>query len=62
MTKISGKKLALNVETLRPLDHADLEGVNGATGGAILRTIVQVSKYACTTVTSVASHPTVTCK
>jgi hypothetical protein len=62
MKKQSGLKLALERETLMPLQATELLEVNGGTWGAIARTAIQVSKYACTTVTTVASHPTITCK
>ncbi len=62
MKKMSGNKLALDRETLMPLQANELLEVNGGTWGAIARTAVQVSKYACTVVTTVASHPTITCK
>ena len=44
-----------------PLQSTELLDVHG-TLGAIARTAVQVSKYLCTTVTTVQSHPTITCK
>lgn len=62
MKKQSLKKLGLHLETLVPLQATELVDVNGGTLGAIARTAVQVSKYLCTTVTTVQSHPTITCK
>lgn len=62
MKKQSGSKLVLERETLLPLQGSDLVEVNGGTWATIVRTAIQVSKYACTTVTTVASHPTITCK
>lgn len=62
MKKQSGSKLSLERETLMPLQAHDLDEVNGGNWTAIGRTIVQVSKHVCTTVTTVASHPTITCK
>lgn len=62
MKKQAGTKLALERETLMPLQATELADVNGGTWATIVRSAVQVSKYACTTVTTVASHPTITCK
>ncbi len=62
MKKQSGNKLVLERETLVPLQTSELVDVNGGTWSAIARSAIQVSKYACTVVTTVASHPTVTCK
>jgi hypothetical protein len=62
MKKQSLKKLDLHLETLVPLQATELVDVHGGTLGAIARTAVQVSKYLCTTVTTVQSHPTITCK
>jgi hypothetical protein len=63
-------KLSLNRETLHSLQPSVLEDVNGGTSATVVRTIVQatrnlcpkVSAAVCTTVTTVASHPTITCK
>jgi hypothetical protein len=60
MKKQAGTKLSLDRETLIPLQA--LDGVNGGNWTAIGRTIIQVSKYACTTVTTVQSHPVITCR
>jgi hypothetical protein len=69
-TNLRGK-LALDRETLHALQPDVLDGVNGGTSvGPIVRTIVQatrnlcpkVSAADCTTVTTAASHPTITCK
>jgi hypothetical protein len=62
-------KLALDRETIHTLRADDLYDVNGGTG-TLLRTIVQATKAlcpkisaaVCTTVTTVASHPIITCK
>lgn len=62
MKKQSGNKLVLERETLVPLQATELVDVNGGTWSAIARSAIQVSKYACTVVTTVASHPTITCK
>ncbi|MBA2545157.1 MAG: hypothetical protein H0V17_36280 [Deltaproteobacteria bacterium] len=62
MKKQSGTKLSLERETLMPLQADELLEVNGGTLSAIARSAIQVSKYACTTVTTVASHPTITCQ
>ena len=67
-TNLKGK-LALNRETLHTLQPGVLVDVNGGTS-TIVRTIVQatrnlcpkVSAAVCTTVTTAASHPTITCK
>lgn len=55
------KKLDLQRETLVPLQQSELLDVNGGTLTAITRTAVEVSKRVCTTVTTVQSHPTITC-
>lgn len=68
-TNLEGK-LALHRETLHALQPDVLDGVNGGTLGPIIRTVVQatrnlcpkVSAAVCTTVTTAASHPTITCK
>ena len=63
MKKQSIKKLALQRETLVPLQSNELVDVNGGTLGAIPRTIVQATKTLCPTlVTTAASTPVVTCK
>lgn len=62
MKKQSLKKLSLDRETLVALQPSELDQINGGTWTAIGRSLIQVSKYACTTVTTVASHPTITCK
>jgi hypothetical protein len=63
MKKQSIKKLALQRETLVPLQSNELVDVNGGTLGAITRTIVQATKNLCPTlVTTVASTPVITCK
>jgi hypothetical protein len=62
-------KLALHRETLHALQPSVLEDVNGGTG-TVVRTIVQatrnlcpkVSAAVCTTVTTAASHPIITCR
>jgi len=67
-TNLKGK-LALNRETLHTLQSDVLVDVNGGTGG-LVRTIVQATKNlcpkisaaVCTTVTTAASHPVITCK
>lgn len=67
-TNLKGK-LALDRETLHTLQPDVLGDVNGGTA-TIVRTIVQatknlcpkVSAAVCTTVTTVASHPAITCK
>lgn len=61
MKKQSAKKLGLARETLVPLQSNDLDDVNGGTGG-LIRSAVQVSKYLCTTVTTVQSQAFITCK
>ena len=58
---LSNGKLSLQRETLANLAPADLDEVNGGTGG-LVRTIVQVSKWACTTITTVQSARIITCK
>jgi hypothetical protein len=69
-THLKGK-LALNRETLHALQPDVLHDVNGGTSlGPIVRTIIQatrnlcpkVSAAVCTTVTTAASHPGITCK
>ena len=68
-TNLKGK-LALNRETLHSLQRDVLDDVNGGTAGPIIRTIVQatknlcpkVSAAVCTTVTTAASHPIITCR
>ena len=68
-TNLKGK-LALNRETLHALQPDVLVDVNGGTAGPIIRTIVQatrnlfpkVSAAVCTTVTTAASHPIITCR
>ncbi len=63
-------KLSLNRETLHTLQPDVLVDVNGGTSATVLRTIVQatknlcpkVSAAVCTTVTTAASHPIITCK
>lgn len=62
MKKISNRRLALNRETLAALSPQDLDAVNGGTWATIVRTAVQVSKWACTTVTTVQSQRIITCK
>ena len=62
MKKQSLKKLDLQRETLVPLQATELLDVNGGTLGAITRTAVEVSKRACTTVTTLQSNPVITCK
>ena len=61
MKKNTLKKLDLQRETLVPLQSTDLGDVNGGTGG-LVRSAVQVSKYLCTTVTTLQSQPILTCK
>jgi hypothetical protein len=61
MKKQNFKKLALDRETLVPLQANDLGDVNGGTGG-LIRSAVEVSKRACTLITTIASTPAVTCK
>lgn len=61
-------KLALDRETLRSLQPSVLEDVNGGTG-TIIRTVIQATKNLCpkisaaicTTTTTSASHPVITC-
>lgn len=63
MKRVSLKKLSLDRETLIPLQANELAEINGGTNwSAIGRSIVAVSKYACTTVTVLASHQVITCK
>ncbi len=56
-TTLDGK-LALQRETLVPLQAADLHDVNGGTWGQIIKATLRY----CTVVTTVVSHPTVGCK
>lgn len=58
MKKNSIKKLDLQRETLVPLQANDLGDVNGGTGGVIKA----VTKYLCTTVTTLQSQPIITCR
>ena len=62
MKKSSTRRLSLNRETLAALSPQDLDAVNGGTWATIVRTAVQVSKWACTTVTTVQSQRIITCK
>ena len=57
MKKQSISKLSLARETLVPLQPTDLHEVNGGTLGQIIRATIRY----CTTVTTVVSHPIVTC-
>jgi len=58
MKKQDAKKLGLSRETLVALQTTDLSDVHGGTGGVIKA----VTKYLCTTVTTLASHQLITCK
>ena len=62
MKKNSIKKLDLQRETLVPLQATELGDVNGGTLSAIARSAVELSKRACTLVTTIASTPAVGCK
>lgn len=62
MKKSSLKKLDLQRETLVPLQATELVDVNGGTWSAIARSAIEVSKRACTLVTTIASTPAVGCK
>lgn len=56
-------KLALTRETLVPLQSTELDGVNGGTWSAVVRSIVAATKNLCPSlVTTVASTPLITCK
>ena len=67
-TNLKGK-LALNRETLQILNADVLDDVHGGTGG-LVRTVIQatknvcpkVSAAVCTTITTVGSHPIITCR
>jgi hypothetical protein len=55
-------KLSLHRETLAALQPSELDAVNGGTWATIVRTAVQVSKWACTTVTTLQSQRIITCR
>jgi hypothetical protein len=59
---IASGRLSLSRETLTALSPADLEEINGGTWAQIGRTLVQLSKWACTTVTTIQSQRIITCK
>ena len=59
---LASGKLSLNRETLAALSPTDLDAVNGGTWATVVRTAVQVSKWACTTVTTLQSQRIITCK
>jgi len=62
MKKTTLKKLALQRETLVPLQADELLDVNGGTWSAIVRSVVAATKNVCPTlVTTVASTPVITC-
>lgn len=58
MKKQAGNKLALNRETLASLSPSELTDVNGGTWGQVIKATIRY----CTVVTTVVSHPVVTCK
>jgi len=58
MKKLTTGKLALNRETLGALSPSEMTDVNGGTLGPIIRATIRY----CTVVTTVVSHPIVTCK
>ena len=59
---LANGKLSLHRETLAALSPSDLVEVNGGTWATIVRGTVQLSKWACTTVTTVQSARIITCK
>ena len=58
MKKPANAKLALNRETLAALSPSEMTDVNGGTWGQIVKATIRY----CTVVTTVVSHPVVTCK
>lgn len=58
MAKPRSNKLALHRETLAALSPSELTDVNGGTWGQIIKATIRY----CTVVTTVVSHPVVTCK
>jgi hypothetical protein len=59
---LASGKLSLHRETLAALSPSDLVEVNGGTWATVVRTAVQVSKWACTTVTTIQSQRIITCR
>jgi hypothetical protein len=57
MKKQAGSKLALDRETLISLSPSEMVEINGGTWTQIIRVTLRY----CTVVTTVVSHPVVTC-
>ncbi len=58
MKKQANTKLALNRETLGSLSPSELNDVNGGTWTQVIKATIRY----CTVVTTVVSHPVVTCR
>ena len=62
MKKQHRNKLALQRETLASLAPTVLDEVNGGTSSVIVRSAIEISKRACTLVTTIQSQRIITCK